>query len=373
MRILIAGRGYSSREKEELGIFELDQLRALRAAGHDVRYAAVDTRSVRHKRPLGFRSFDYQGILVYYESLPGVPGSLQRRVQTAASRQLWRGIRRSGWTPEVVHAHFGASVLETARKLGIPCVYTEHLSMANQKSLTPGELSWLRHTYALPDRLLCVSEALSEKIRANVGADARVVHNIVDTEVFSPPARRETEGPFHFVSAGNLIPVKGFDGLLGALGEILSRGVDARLTILGRGEQKEHLSAMAASLGLEDRVDFPGFVSRERMAEIYQTADAFVLASRAETFGVVYIEAMAAGLPVIATACGGPEDFVREDNGLLIPVDDPQALSNAMERMARTRSAYDSAAIARFARENFSPAAIARELEKIYGEIVPKT
>ena len=245
--------------------------------------------------------------------------------------------------------------------------------MANQKSLTPGELSWLRHTYALPDRLLCVSEALSEKIRANVGADARVVHNIVDTEVFSPPARRETEGPFHFVSAGNLIPVKGFDGLLGALGEILSRGVDARLTILGRGEQKEHLSAMAASLGLEDRVDFPGFVSRERMAEIYQTADAFVLASRAETFGVVYIEAMAAGLPVIATACGGPEDFVREDNGLLIPVDDPQALSNAMERMARTRSAYDSAAIARFARENFSPAAIARELEKIYGEIVPKT
>lgn len=373
MRILIAGRGYSSRDKEELGIFEMDQLRALRAAGHDVRYAAVDTRSVRHDRPMGFRCLEYQGIPVYYESLPGVPGSLQRRVQTVASARLWQGIRRSGWTPEVVHAHFGASVLEKAKKLGIPCVYTEHLSMANQESLTPGELSWLRHTYALPDRLLCVSEALAERIRVHVGTEARVVHNIVDTSIFSPSARREPGKPFRFVSAGNLIPVKGFEELLTALGEIRARGADAALTILGRGEQKERLLSLAESLNLGESVEFPGFVSRETMAEIYQKADAFVLPSRAETFGVVYIEAMAAGLPVIATACGGPADFVREDNGILVPVGDRSALARAMERMIRARSGYDSAAIARFARENFSPAAIAGELEAVYAEICPRT
>ncbi len=106
------------------------------------------------------------------------------------------------------------------------------------------------------------------------------------------------------------------------------------------------------------------------MAELYREADAFVLASRAETFGVVYIEAMAAGLPVIATDCGGPADFIRADNGLLIPVGDEKALADAMERMIRTRDSYDSAAIARGVRDRFSPAAVAGELEAVYRQIV---
>ena len=106
------------------------------------------------------------------------------------------------------------------------------------------------------------------------------------------------------------------------------------------------------------------------MAEEYRDADAFVLASRLETFGVVYIEAMAAGLPVIATACGGPEDFVSPDNGILVPKEDVPALADAMERMIRTRESYDSAAIARFARDRFSPAAVAGELEAVYRQIV---
>ncbi len=371
MRILIAGRGYSGREKEALGIFEMDQLRALRAAGHDVRFAAVDTRSARHPRPMGFREFRYEGAHVYYESLPGVPGSLQRRIQSLAAERLWRGIRRSGWTPEVVHAHFGAGVLEPARRLGIPCVYTEHLSMANQETLTAGELSWLRHTYALPDRLLCVSEALSRRIRDNTGFEAAVVPNIVDTEVFaSAPVRRETRRPFRFVSAGNLIPVKDFGMLLEALAEVRSREPDVTLTILGRGPLEDELRARAKALGLEEQVDLPGFVSRETMAELYREADAFVLASQAETFGVVYIEAMAAGLPVIATDCGGPADFLREDNGILIPVGEEKALADAMERMIRNRESYDSATIARSARDRFSPAAVAGELETVYRQIV---
>ena len=371
MRILIAGRGYSDREKEALGIFEMDQLRALRAAGHDVRFAAVDTRSARHPRPMGFREFRYGGIQVYYESLPGIPGSLQRRIQSLAADRLWRGIRRGGWMPEVVHAHFGAGVLEPARALGIPCVYTEHLSMANQETLTAGELSWLRHTYALPDRLLCVSESLSRRIRDNTGYEASVVPNIVDTEIFAAaPIRKAERQPFRFVSAGNLIPMKGFDMLLEALAEVRHRGLDAALTILGRGPLEDALRARARELGLEEQVYLPGFVPRETMAELYREADAFVLASRAETFGVVYIEAMAAGLPVIATDCGGPADFIRADNGLLIPVGDEKALADAMERMIRTRDSYDSAAIARFARDRFSPAAVAGELEAVYRQIV---
>ena len=91
-----------------------------------------------------------------------------------------------------------------------------------------------------------------------------------------------------------------------------------------------------------------------------------MLASRSETFGVAYIEAMAAGLPVIATRCGGPEDFVTEENGILIPVDDESALTGAMERMMFRREDYDSAAISADIRRKFAPETIAARLTELY-------
>ena len=105
------------------------------------------------------------------------------------------------------------------------------------------------------------------------------------------------------------------------------------------------------------------------MAELYKNADAFVLASRSETFGVVLIEALSAGLPVIAARSGGPEDFVDDSNGLLVPADDIAALADAMERMPRLAGRYDRAALAASARERFSPDAVAGALTALYGEL----
>lgn len=99
---------------------------------------------------------------------------------------------------------------------------------------------------------------------------------------------------------------------------------------------------------------------------MFSSAQAFVLASRLETFGVVYIEAMAAGLPVIATACGGPEDFVTEQVGILVPVGNVKALTEAMEQMVMHSGSYDRAEIARYAAKKFAPATIAEQLTSIY-------
>ena len=110
---------------------------------------------------------------------------------------------------------------------------------------------------------------------------------------------------------------------------------EPRLIIFGDGPESGALRALCAELGLYSRVSFRGHCPREELAEAYAAADCFVLASRSETFGVAYIEAMAAGLPVIATRCGGPEDFVTEENGILIPVDDE-------ERAHRRHGAHDA-------------------------------
>lgn len=373
MRILITGRGYDTPAEHSLGIFEWDQARALRDAGHDVRFAALDTRSVRARRPWGVRSFTIDGIPVRYGSLPAgrAFGRLSLALEDKAAELLWERIDRDGWRPEVVHSHFGASLLPGAKRRGIPRVYTEHDSRTNLASPPAEELAREREAYALADRLLCVSRPLQSSIRRNTGAEATVVPNIVDTACFSRPTPPASKGEgFRFAAVGSLIQRKGFDLLLDAMGVLKKRGLYPELTIIGRGEEEPALRKQAAALGVSRQTEFAGFRPRDQIAEIFHGSDAFVLPSRRETFGVVCVEAMAAGLPVIAACCGGPEDFVTEKNGILVPVDDTEALSDAMERLMLHRDAYDSGAIAAEARGRFSPERIAERLTAIYEEVL---
>ena len=157
---------------------------------------------------------------------------------------------------------------------------------------------------------------------------------------------------------------------LDAMALLRARGESVSLTLMGGGEEEAALKKQAQTLGLTDCVRFTGGLSREEIAAVCRESDAFALASRRETFGVVYIEAMATGLPVIATRCMGPEDFVNDENGIRVPPEDAAAFADAMERMIRSRDRYDSEAIAAFVRSRFSPQNVAEQLTQVYKEIV---
>ena len=371
MKILIAGRGSDSMHCHEIGIFEHDQACALRAAGHDVRFAALDVRSIRRLRPWGCRTYTYEdGMTVYYNAFPlgAVPERLHSLVMKRVGKQLFRYIRHSDWKPDVIHAHFSAGIAlySEANRTGIPFVYTEHYSGANRENVSAAELACEKELYPHLDAFLCVSSVLAANIEKNTGAKPTVLPNIVDTGAFAP-ALEAHEG-FHFVSAGRLRPEKGFSSLLEAFSRL--RDMNSTLTIFGEGAERGAIEARIRDLQLENRVFLRGYCPRKEMAQEYARSDCFVLPSCAETFGVAYIEAMAAGLPVIATRCGGPEDFVNEDNGLLVPTDDISALAAAMQDMMENRARYDSAAIAAETRRCFSPEQIAGELTELYEGIV---
>lgn len=366
MKILVAGPGYDSRDKHEVNIFALDQARALRAAGHDVRFAAVDTRSIRRVRPWGFDTYTLEDIPVYYGAIPcgALPPAFLEMAGRAAVSGICRAMENDGWKPEIIHQHFGFDFAAMAEREDIPFVFTEHSSHHN-RPLPPEKAERLKREYERCAAVLAVSRALAENMRGNTGVEAAVVPNIVDTAQFTPQSIPHEH--FMFVSTGNLLPVKNMAGLLRAF--VRLKG-EPELIIFGAGAESGALRALCAELRLEERVSFRGHCARNELAEAYAGADCFVLASRSETFGVAYIEAMAAGLPVIATRCGGPEDFVTDENGILIPVDDECALADAMERMMRCRADYDGAAISADVHRRFAPETVAAQLTGIYTAVL---
>jgi glycosyltransferase involved in cell wall biosynthesis len=157
-----------------------------------------------------------------------------------------------------------------------------------------------------------------------------VIPNGVDVELFRPDTRgRHSGGPVRCVTVARLVERKGIDDLVHALAR-LERG-RYHLEIIGSGPAEPALRELVARLGLRAEVRFMGALDRAGVAARLRAADLFTLPSRAEAFGNVFAEAMAAGLPVVGTAIGGITELVQDGrHGLLVPPRDPAALAAAI-------------------------------------------
>lgn len=161
---------------------------------------------------------------------------------------------------------------------------------------------------------------------AATGEVVTLIENGVDLEIWSPPESRPPhDGPARFIFLGRLVDWKAVDLLLEALARVSTEPAPT-LEILGDGPMRGSLEAQAARLGLSDRVTFAGWQTQAECARRLREADALVLPSLYECGGAVVLEAMASGLPVLATAWGGPLDYLDETSGILVPPDSREAL-----------------------------------------------
>ena len=113
-----------------------------------------------------------------------------------------------------------------------------------------------------------------------------------------------------------------------------------------------------------------GHKSKQEIVALLQDSDIFVLPSQSETFGVAYIEALACGLPIIATDCGGPQDIVTNSNGILIPINDQQALEQAIIQMTSNLSSYNHESIAEDCQNRFSSNNVAKQITQILEQTI---
>jgi glycosyltransferase involved in cell wall biosynthesis len=216
--------------------------------------------------------------------------------------------------------------------------------------------------------VISVSSSLKEEIAKIRKREIKVIPNIVNSGLFE--TRRLTD--IKKLNIGFLGALNNNNKGLDILIEACS-GLDAgtfNLHIGGTGKLTDHYKALAKEHGIESNCIFHGEIIRSRIADFYSNLDIFVLPSRYETFGIVLIEAMACGIPVIATKCGGPLDIVTESTGLLIEKDNRDELANAIVRMADNMKFYNSETIRNYAREKFGEETIARQITGFYKEIL---
>lgn len=374
MNVLIIGRGIPDERSPLNGVFEFDQAKALAKSGVHVTFLAADLRSIRRKRKLGICSGMQDGVSYHVFNIPlgAVPKQIQNSVNSWALKHLYHKVF-TGEKPDIIHAHFTGpayAAVPLCEAEHIPLVVTEHSSEMNKPDVKKKLLHDAQYAYSKAAVVIAVGKGLARRIEQRCGVHCVVIPNVMGETLFYETVRQSHAGEFRFVFAGNLIQRKRPELLVEAFSQVVAQHPQARLSIIGDGGLRDDLETKIRDLQLQDFVTMHGRLQRKQMADVYSRCDCFVLPSANETFGVVYMEALAAGLPVIATACGGPEDFVTPELGIMIPVDDRNALVDAMNKMVETAGRYDSKKLSASVREQFSEQAVASKLCQVYSDLL---
>jgi glycosyltransferase involved in cell wall biosynthesis len=392
IRTLLYSTLYPSSARPQHGIFVETRLRELLASG------SVDTKVMApvpwfpssHPR-FGERARiaatpaqeTRNGIDVRHPRYPLPPKvgmTVAPFLMAAASLGPIRRLIGEGWDFDLIDAHYfypdGVAAAMIARVLGKPLTIT---ARGTDLNLIPA--------YAVPRRLIrwaagqaqaCIGvcAALVDVLREWDIAEERlhVFRNGVDLRRFTPlpPRRSRAElnidgGPV-LLSVGHLIERKGHHLAIAALPSVLRQHPGAQLFIIGEGEERARLEALARALGVEQRVRLVGAVPNDRLAPWYSAADVLILASSREGWANVLLEAMACGTPVVATRIWGtPEVVADPEVGLLFENRDAHSLAAAV--VALLASARNRERVRRYA-EDFGWAPTTQAQIDLFGRLI---
>ncbi len=342
MRIaqVMLARGFGGAERSFV-----DLSRALAARGHTV-LAIGERRGVALGMLDGVAGITTLGIRCH--------GSWDRLAGHAVRRAL------AGFAPAVVHTHLARAAHlggRAAHALGLPTLAKTH------------NLVDLKYYRAI-DCLVPTTQAQADYLAAHGVAASRItrIPNFTAVQAVTTLAAQAEGTPGCLKAIGRFVHKKGFDTLVEAHAVLVREGREVTLELAGDGPERAHLEGRIAALGLGARVRLTGWC--DDVAAFLDGGDLFVLPSRDEPFGIVVIEAMARGVPVLATRTQGPLEILPDDCGYLTVADDPAALAAAIagalddpDRLARAR-----AALARF-HAHYSVEQVVTRYEALYARL----
>ncbi len=360
------------------GEFCLEQAKALQSLGHEVRILSRLQLGISK----GWRDFFLRpytpvivrmdGVEVWREFQRGIPKVVRPNVERwlKGVLQLAETYCRRNGRPDLIHAHCvkwaGRAAMMLSRRWGVPYVITEHLSsMIYARELGDGSAAWqtplLREAMERADRVVTVSDELVGDLAPYFGQEYahQTISNVVDTDFFHPVNRQRTAS-FRYCAVGNFVPRKGYDLLAEAFRTLQRRGMKASLTLVGQGT--DSLACRRLFSGVSD-VHFHGATDKWGVREVLYASDALVLPTRSEAQGLVLLEAMSTGIPVVTTEAVPLR--VRQYCGCLtVPKEQVPLLADAMQRVAQ--QSFSPQQIASEIARNCSPSVVGKQLERLF-------
>ncbi|QDA30610.1 glycosyltransferase family 4 protein [Thermococcus indicus] len=366
-------------------IFVKEQLKAIQKFVDEINVVVPLPRGIELKRKTSYQNYIighkiHVHFVKYNNPLfPLAYSKLKDEWIWVESRAVSKFIKKKGIEFDLIHAHYswpsGAVAVRLKEEFGVPVVITEHTHITLRKMIERKDRT-LKWTWKNTDALIRVNKRDIPLIK-EFCPSLKVYHipngyNQDRIRTIPKSEARKKLGLSQDVkilfNLARLLPYKGHRYLIDAMSIVVKERDDIVCFIGGSGPLKEKLQEQINKLGLQEHVKLLGFVPDDQLALWVNAADLFVLPSLSESFGIVQIEAMAVGIPVVATINGGSEEVITsEDYGLLCPPKDPECLAEKI--LIALEKEWDREKIRKYARQ-FTWENIAKKVLEVYKEVI---
>lgn len=366
LRILFIPQWYPAREgpNQVTGIFCREHARA--ASLYDDVAVLVLTSRLQRWPTLRWERVEDSGVPTFYATYGRSP--IPKTTRLFLGYHLRRAFLRvcEEWgAPDVIHAQDGHAyfVIKALRRFGLPFVISQHWSGFLERIITRPLLRRYRWAFSQAVRVLPTNKFAQQDYQ-HYGLDPSMtwLPNVVDGEIFRPVPLPSKE-PW-LLHASGLTREKRVPDIIHAFAHVCRDRPGAVLQIAGSGPQRAALEALAARELPPGTFQFHGFLSKPQLADLMRRSRGFVLASDAETFGCVLMEAMASGCPVLTTRVGGIPAVVPDGDGLPLEVGNVDHIADGMRQLLDDTHGLDLLRISRETLARFSQANVGRVLHQ---------
>lgn len=319
--------------------------------------------------------------VLQYQYINWIPLSNRIKIflyQRAVKKAYSQLIRVFG-SPDIIHAQStlmgGYGAILIAQSNNLPVIVSEHASFF-EKFFSDSRSKIAKEVLKKADLFSGVSTSLCKTICDKGRHDCIVIPNFINKNKFNNPLSHINgeNKKFKLLYVGNLIFIKGVDNLLKSLNFVVYKYhyVNIHLDIVGDGPEKDKYQKLAQKLNLNNYCTFHGKKSPEELSDFYNQASALIISSRSETFCIAGIEAMSVGIPIVTTKCGGPEDYINPNNGILVDNHSPEKLAEGIISLIDNYDLFIPEIIRNNFIENYSSDVMVDNWIEIYNELMKK-
>lgn len=280
--------------------------------------------------------------------------------------------------PEIIHIHSITMAGEIAKYIKeiykIPFVITEHATGFALNVYDQQDLQRFRDIANYSSKNIAVSNSLAEILNKKVGSNWGIIPNTIQNIFFEKGNeklnQKQNENKKVFFTLSYLIPIKGINILIDSFYQLIKEYNNVELWIGGDGSERKNLEKQIKELKVNDKVFLLGGLDRNTVLEKLKQVDFYVSPSLQETFGIVIIEALAMGLPTVATKCGGPEYIVNDEVGIIVEKGSAQALHSAMKSILNNEKNYNRKKIIEYCKQNYSEEVVSEKIINVYRNVL---